>query len=83
MSNPEIYNQSPNSLSEKFNGLQPRERVLLVGAAIIILIMVIFTVFNTLHQDMEKQKHSAIHGLSNTPVEEKNGRRWKRKSSGP
>ena len=55
VNNPEFLDKIQTTIPEKWNSLQPRERVMIVGAAIVIAIGVIFTVFNTIHKNIETQ----------------------------
>ena len=46
MSNSESLVKVQSSMAEKWEGLKPRERVLIVGTIVVISIMIIFTIFN-------------------------------------
>ena len=46
MSNSESLVKVQSSMAEKWEGLKPRERVLIVGSIVVISIMIIFTIFN-------------------------------------
>lgn len=59
---PEVSVNKPQALiafeekaAEKYNALQPRERALMIGAAIAIVIMTVFMLFNASFKKMEAQ----------------------------
>ncbi len=59
---PEVSVNKPQALiafeekaAEKYNALQPRERALMIGAAIAIVIMAVFMLFNASFKKMEAQ----------------------------
>ncbi len=55
MSNPEALVKVQKSAGEKWEGLQPRERGLIVGSIVVITILIIFTVFNVKNNAIKAQ----------------------------
>lgn len=55
MSSSESLARIQTSISEKWEGLKPRERVLIIGSSAILLILIIFTVFNVKNNAIKAQ----------------------------
>ena len=55
MSSPQSLNKVNSSLAEKWDTLQPREKVMLVGLIFALLGMALYVVFSTMHKNIEKQ----------------------------
>ena len=55
VNNLQVFDNIKSTATEKWQGLQPRERVLIVVAPIILIIAVIASVFYSAHKNMEKQ----------------------------
>ena len=52
---PQALVQFQEKAAEKWEGLQPRERILIVGAIAVIAVMIVFTLFNTMFTKMDAQ----------------------------
>ena len=55
MSSPDSLNKVNSSLAEKWDTLQPREKVMLVGLIFALSCMALYVVFSYMHNNIEKQ----------------------------
>jgi type II secretory pathway component PulM len=52
---PEFLDNIQSTVKTKINSLQPREKFLLVGSAIVLVVLVVFTIFHSMNANINKE----------------------------
>ncbi len=55
MNKPEFLDNIQSTVKTKINSLQPREKFLLVGSAIVLVVMIVFTIFHSMNANINKE----------------------------
>ncbi|MBQ9816788.1 MAG: type II secretion system protein M [Proteobacteria bacterium] len=55
MNKPEFLDNIQSTAKTKINSLQPREKFLLVGSAIVLVVMIVFTIFHSMNVNINKE----------------------------
>ncbi len=55
MNKPEFLDNIQSTVKTKINSLQPREKFLLVGSAIVLVVLVVFTIFHSMNANINKE----------------------------
>ena len=55
MNSPEFLTNIQSTVKTKINSLQPREKFLLLGSAVVLVVMVVFTIFHSMNANINKE----------------------------
>ncbi len=55
MNSPEFLTNIQSTIKTKINSLQPREKILLLGSVVVLVVLVVFTIFHSMNANINKE----------------------------